>query len=171
MLTELAFCCKSSKKFQSILDITIDLLTSEDRYFPWITTSPHCVYNPDHIWDCAYTCRVTVVRHRSPNLRPECRIIATWQFNALIVLSTYYVSSNCIYFQSHLCAGTNSIAINLITMKDYLFSQHRPPAIPHFFLLAVVIAGDCAMILAFHMLQKICRMKYHNNSFPHLHVI
>ena len=29
----------------------------------------------------------------------------------------------------------------------------------HFFLLAVVIAGDCAMTLAFHMLRKICPIK------------
>ena len=29
----------------------------------------------------------------------------------------------------------------------------------HFFLLAVVIAGDCAMTLAFHVLRKICRIK------------
>ena len=45
-----------------------------------------------------------------------------------------------------------------MTMKDY-FSQHRPPTIRHFFPLAVVMTGDCAMTLAFHVLQKICPIK------------
>ena len=52
---------------------------------------------------------------------------------------------------------TNSIAIDLITVKNQFFSQHRPPAtIRHFFLLWW---GDCATTLALHMLQKICPMK------------
>ena len=88
-------------------------------------------------------------------------IIATrqLQLHALTVSPTHYVSNNWIYFQSHLLAGKNSIEMNLMTMKDQFFSRHRPPAICHFFLLDVVIAGDCAMILAFHVLQKICRIE------------
>ena len=142
----------------------MDLLNSEDQYSPWNPVAPLCVYNPDHIWDRACACPgVTLARHR----RPICdlsRIIATPQLHAFTVPSTHYVSHNCIYVRSHLFAGTDSIAIDLKTMKDWLFSQHRPPAPRHqqschFFLLAVVIAGDCAMTLAFHVLQKICRIK------------
>ena len=58
----------------------------------------------------------------SPNLRPECRSIVTRQLEALTVPSMHCVANNCIYFQSHLLAGTNSIAIDLMTMKDYFFS-------------------------------------------------
>ena len=52
---------------------------------------------------------------------------------------------------------TNSIAIYLITMKNFIFS-HRPPEIHYLFLL-VVIAGDCTMTWAFHVFQKICHIK------------
>ena len=104
------------------------------------------VYNPDHIWDRACSCHlVTLVKHWSPNLRPDCWIIATWQLHALTIQSTHYVTNNCIYFQSHMLDATNSIAIHLMTMKDWFFSRHRPLAIRHFFLLAVVISGGCAM--------------------------
>ena len=90
------------------------------------------------------------VLHSRGTGRPVCdlsRIIATRQLDAFTGQSTHYVSNNCIYVRSHLFAGTDSIATDLITMKDWLFSQHRPPA-PlhqqscHFFLLAVVIAGQ-----------------------------
>ena len=60
---------------------------------------------------------VILVRHRSPNLRPECRIIATRQLDAVAVPSAHYVSNNRIYFKSHRLAGTNAIAIDLMTMK------------------------------------------------------
>ena len=131
--------------------MTLDLFTSEGRYLPWITTAP--VFTILTTLGIAHA-RVTLARHRSPNLRPGCRIIASQQLDYLTVPSTPYVFNNCIYFLSNLLAGTNSIAIDLMTMKDY-FS----PTIRHFFPLAVVIAGDCAMTLVFHVLQKICRLK------------
>ena len=104
---------------------------------------------------------------REAPVTPICdlsRIIATRQLVAFNVPSTHYVSNNCIYVRSHLFAGTDSFAIDLMTMKDWSFSQHRPSGLRHqqschFFLLAVVIAGDCAMTLVFHMLRKICRIK------------
>ena len=132
--------------------MTIDLFTSEDRYLPWITTAP--VFTIPTTLGIAHA-RVPLAKYRSPNLRPGCRIIATHQLDSLPVPSTPYVFNICIYFQSNLLAGTNSIAIDLMTMKDYFFSAST---IHHFFPLAVVIAGDCAMTLAFHVLQKICRM-------------
>ena len=107
------------------------------------------------------------VLHSQGTSHPICDlsgITATRQLDAFPVPSTHYVSNNCIYVRSHLFAGTDSIAIDLMTMEEWLFSQHRPPApchqqTCHFFILAVVIAGDCAMTLVFHMLQKICRIK------------
>ena len=69
------------------------------------------------------------MRHQSSNLRPECRIITSRQLDALIVPSTHYVSNNCTYFQSHLLAGTNSIAINSMTTKDFFSASatSNPP--------------------------------------------
>ena len=106
--------------------VTIDLFTSEDRYFPWITMAP--LFTIPTIFGIAHA-HVTLARHQSPNLRPECRIIATRKLDSLTVPSPHYVSNNCIYFQSHLLAGTASIAIDLMTMKDYFFSGHWPPAL------------------------------------------
>ena len=99
--------------------------------------------------------------------RPICdlsRIIATRQLDAFTVPSSHYVTNNCIYVRFHLFDGTNSIAIDSMTMKDWLFSQHQPPAPRHqqschFFLLAVMVAVDCALTLAFHVVWKICRIK------------
>ena len=135
--------------------MTIDLFTSEDRYLPWITTAP--VFTIPTTLGVAHA-RVTLAMHRSPNLRTGWRIIATQQLDSLTLPSTPYVFNNCIYFYSHLLAGTNSIAIDIMAMKDY-FSQHRTQTIRHFFPLGRCVAGDCAMTLAFHVLQKICRIK------------
>ena len=120
------------------------------------------VYNPNDIWECA-----CAVLHSRSTAHPICdpsRIIATRQLNALTVSWSHTVSNNCITSIPTCFTGTNSIAIDLITVKDrFFFSQHRPPARGHqrqsgrhFFLLW---SGDCAMTLAFHVLQKICRMK------------
>ena len=88
----------------------------------------------------------------SPNLRPECSIITTQQLDAPIVPSTHYVFNNCVYFQSHLVAGTSSIAIDLMTMNDIFRSiGHQHSDISSCWLL-----WTPAMILAFHV--KICRI-------------
>ena len=58
--------------------MTIDLFTSEDRYLPWITTAP--VFTLPSTLGIAHA-RVTLARHRSPNLRTGCRIIATHNCN------------------------------------------------------------------------------------------
>ena len=57
LLTELTFCHKSSMNISMVIDIAIDLFTSEDRYSLWITTAPLGVYNPDHIWYRTCACR------------------------------------------------------------------------------------------------------------------
>ena len=110
--------------------MTIDLFTSEDRYLPWITTAP--VFTIPTTLGVAHA-RVTLAMHRSPNLRTGWRIIATQQLDSLTLPSTPYVFNNCIYFYSHLLAGTNSIAIDIMAMKDYFFSAsdpNNPPLLP-----------------------------------------
>ena len=161
MLTELTFFHKSWQTFRSIINIIIDLFNSEDRYAPWNTTAPLCLQPRPHLGS---RMRVSHSRGTGCPICNQSRIIATRQPDAFTVPLTHYVSNNCVYILSHVFAGTDSIAIDLMTMKDWLFSQHQPPASGHqqschFLLLAVVIAGDCAMTLAFHVLRIICHMK------------
>ena len=136
--------------------MTIDLFTSEDRYLPWITTAP--VFTLPTTLGIAHA-RVTLARHRSPNLRTGCRIIATQQLDSLTVPSTPYVFSNCIYFLSHLLGGTNTIAIDFNGHERLFFLSIGPQQSAISSRWGAVIAGDCAMTLAFHVLQKVCRIK------------
>ena len=56
------------------------------------------------------------------NLGPRtCKFRGDCMLHALTVPSTHYVSNNCIYFQSYLLVGTSSIAIDIMTMKDWFF--------------------------------------------------
>ena len=77
------------------MDMTTDLFTSEDQYLPWITTAP--VFTLPTTLGIAHA-RVTLARHRAPNLRTGRRIIATQQLDSLTVPSTPYVFNNCSYF-------------------------------------------------------------------------
>ena len=120
-----------------MIDITFDLFNPEDRYSPWNTTVSPYIYNPVNIWDRACACpNVTLARHRSLNLRPESdnRYSTTRCFYCSVIPLPDYVSNNRIYVGSHLFAGTDSIAIDLMTMEDWLFSQHRTPTILPFLL-------------------------------------
>ena len=78
------------------------------------------VYNPDP-FGIAHA-RVALAIYHSPNLRPGCRIITTQPLDSLTVSSAPYVANNCIYFKSHRLAGTNSIAIDLMTMEDFFLT-------------------------------------------------
>ena len=192
MLTETPFCRNLS--FRSIIDIAIDLFTSEDWYLTWIPTAPLCLQARSYLGS-----RMRVLHSRGTG-HPICDLgVRSLLLNSSMLLLLFHeplnVSNNCIYFYTHLLAGTNSIAIDLMTMKDYFFFQHRhrhpppppphhhhpppPPPTPHpphphphthtphthtreirhFFLLAVVIADDSAMTLAFLVVQKISRIK------------
>ena len=72
MLTEPTFCRNSSINISIDNRYDNDLFTSEDRYLPWITTAP--VFTIPTTLGIAHA-RVTLARHRSPNLRTGCRII------------------------------------------------------------------------------------------------
>ena len=125
MLTELTFCRKSS------INISID-----NRYYNRFIHLGRTIFPVNHNGASAFTiptifgiahAQVRVLHSRDTS-HPICdlsRIIATRQLDAVTVPSTHYVSNNCIYFQPHLFAGTNSIAIDLMTLKDGFFSQHR----------------------------------------------
>ena len=118
--------------FRSIVAIAINLLTSEDRYFLWIT-----VYNPDNI---RYrTCAVLHSRWAGHPTWDPSRIIATGFFYSSV---NTLRPKNCIYLQSDLSC-LYKLNCNIFHHHERLyFSLHRPtPAIRHFFWL-VVIACD-----------------------------
>ena len=126
-----------------------------------VNRSSASVYNPDDIWERAFA-----VLHSRSTAHPICDpsgIIATRQLNALTVPWSHTVSNNCIYIHSYLLHWykLNCNRFNHCE-RPIFFSHHRPPAQGHqrqsgrHFLLW---SGDCAMTLAFHVLQKICRMK------------
>ena len=127
-----------------------------------VNRSSASVYNPNDIWE-----RACAVLHSRGTAHPICdpsRVIATRQLNALTVPWSHTVSNNCIYIHSYLLRWykLNCNRFNHCE-RPIFFPQHRPPARGHqrqsgrhFFLLW---SGDCAMTLAFHVLQKICGMK------------
>ena len=134
MLLELTFCHKSSTNISINNWYYNRFIQLRRPIFLWNRTASLCFYNPDQIWDRACACpNVTVARHRSLNLRPESDNRYP-QLDAFTVPSSHYVSNNLIYVRSHLFAGTDSIAIDLMTMEDWLFSQHMPPTILLFLL-------------------------------------
>ena len=65
--SNIGFAVNHRWTFRSMVDIAIDLFTSEDRYFLWITAVPLCVYNLDCIWDP----RVCATRY----------LVTSWDFN------------------------------------------------------------------------------------------
>ena len=112
--------------------MTINLFTSEDRYLPWITTVP--VFTLPTTLGIAHA-RVTLARHRLPNRRSRCRIIATQQLDSLTVPWTPYVFNNCIlvFTSSPTCLLVQHNCDRFNGHERLFFSQHRPPTIRHFF--------------------------------------
>ena len=136
---------------RSIVAIAIDLLTSEDRYFLWITAVPlswRCLQSRQHSGSRMRD--FTLALSGPPNLRPES------DHRYLILLLFYQpISSPKLYLPSVRSVVLVQTQLQYFNHHARLyFSPHRPsPAIfrnqPR----------DCAMTWAFHVLQKICRTK------------
>ena len=92
-------------------------------------------------------------------------------FDLLTVPSTHYVPKIVFIFSPICRACKNSIAIYLIIMRDLTFFLCIGPHQQHWAPLSLLLVGcdsngrqqnqpcDCAMTSAFHVHQKICRMK------------
>ena len=142
--------------FWSIIAFVIDLLTSEDRYFLWITAVPlprRCLHSPTTFGIAHAPCYTRAERATQSAAR-----VGSSLFDFLTVPSIHYVSKIVFTFRPICRDCKNSIAIYLIIMRDLIFfSLHRPaPAIRHldFWLVVIVTAGsggcrnqscDCAM--------------------------
>ena len=124
---------------RSIVSIAIDLLTSEYRYFPWITAVPlpwRCLQSRQH--SGLHMRSVTLALSGPPNLRPE----SDHHYLSLLLFHQPITSPKLSLLQSDLsCLYKLNCSIFNHHERLY-FSLHRPaPAIRHFFWL-VVIAGD-----------------------------
>ena len=105
--------------FRSIVAIAINLLTSEDRYFLWITAVPlprRCLQSRQH--SVSRMRGVTLALSGPPNLRPESdhRYLILLLFRQPITSAKLYVPS-----VRSVVPCTNSIAIYLIFMRDFIF--------------------------------------------------
>ena len=143
-----SFCCKSSMKI-SIDDCYCNRFIHLGRPIFPVNHNSASVYNPDHIWDrpCVCYTRKTpdtqsaawVLEHGySTAWSSYCSVNPLrrqWLYLLPVPPACWY-KLNCNRFNDH---------------ERLFFSHHRSPAIHHFFLLAV-IAGDCAMTWAFHVL-------------------
>ena len=128
-----------------------------------VNRSGASVYNPDDIWE-----RACAVLHSRGTAHPICdpsRFIATRQLNALTVPWSHNVSNNCIYIYSYLLRWykLNCNRFNHCEKPIFFLSiAHQPGASPATIrppFLLLLWSGDCAITLAFHVLQIICRMK------------
>ena len=124
---------------RSIVAIAIDLLTSEDRYFLWITAVPlprRCLQSRQH-WGSRMR-GVTLALSGPPNLRPES------DHRYLIFLLFHQpISSQKLYLPSVRSVVLVQTQLQYIKSScETLFSLHRPsPAICHFFWL-LLTAGS-----------------------------
>ena len=156
LLIELTFCCKSSMNISIGNRYCNRFIHFARLIFP-ANHNDAFVYNPDHIWDRACACY-----HSRGTGHPICDLSvgASWLASLKLLLFRQRIASPIMYLLPVSSACWYKLYCNRINDHERLFfSQHRPPVIRHFFLLAVVIAGDCTMTWAFHVLRKICRIK------------
>ena len=155
--------------FRSIIAFVIDLLTSEDRYFLWITAVPlprRCLQSSTTFGIAHAPCYTRAERATQSAAR-----VGSSLFDFLTVPSTHYVPKIVFAFSLSCRACKNSIAIYLFIIRDLnFFSLHRPaPAIRHwdFWLVVIVTAGsggcrnqpcDCAKTEALE--HSTCTRKY-----------
>ena len=163
----ISFVVNHRGTFRSIIAFVIDLSTSEDRYFLWITAVPlprRCLQSRQH--SGSRMRRVTLALSGPPNLRPELDHRSLCDF--LTVPSTHYVPKIVFTFSPICRACKNSIAIYLISIRDLIFfsASARTSNPPLSLLVGCDSNGrqrnqpcDCAMTWAFHVHQKICRIK------------
>ena len=167
MFTEPTFCRNSS------INIAIG-----NRYYNWFIDLRRPIFSLNHSGASAatmFTMPTTFgIAHapcytRAERATQSATRVGSSLFDFLTVPSTHYVHKIVFTFSPICRACKDSITIYLIIMRDLMFfSLHRPaPAIRHWvFSLVVIVTGrqrnqpcDCAMIWAFHVHQKICRIK------------
>ena len=149
-----------------IIDIAINLFPSEDQYFLWITAVP--LFTIPTTFENAHARCYT---HEAPLTQSVTQVGSSLLDSSMLWLFRKAITSPIIVSTSSpTCfTGTNSIAIDLITVKNQFFSQHRPPAtICHFFLLWW---GDCNDFSITPAPENMSHENIHYYLFLHLDVI
>ena len=178
MFTEPAFCCNSS------INISID-----NRYYNRFINLRRPLFSLNHsgasaatVFTIPTTFRITHAPcyTRAERATQSAARVGSSLFDFLTVPSTHYVPKIVFTFSPICPACKNSIAIYLMIMRDLIFfsASARTSNPPLSLLVGCDSHGrqrnqpcDCALTWAFHVHQKICRIKYHNNLFPHLDTI
>ena len=147
---------------RSIVGMAIDLLISEDLFFLWITAVPlprRCLQSRRH--SGSRMCGVTLALSGPPNLRPESdhRYLILLLFHQPILSHKLYLPS----VQSVVLVQTQ-LQYNWSSWKTWFVSASALTSNPPFLLVAADGRQrnqpcDCAMTWAFHVLQKICRIR------------
>ena len=123
--------------FRSIVAIAIDLLTSEDRYFPL----NHSGASAATVFTIPTTFGITHARcyTRTERATQSATRVGSSLLDSHTVPSTPLRPQNCLYFQSDLSC-LYKLNCNIFNHHDRLyFSLHRPaPAIGNFFWLVVL---------------------------------
>ena len=130
---KLSFVVNYQGAFQSIVIIAINLSTSEDQYFLWITAVPlpsRCLQFQQHLGP--HVQGVTLTLSGPPNLRPKSNHSSL--LDALTVPSTHCIPKIVFTLSPIYRACTNSSAIYLIIMKDLIFFSASATSNPPFHL-------------------------------------
>ena len=124
--------------FRSIITFVIDLLTSEDRYFLWITAVPlprWCLQFPTTFGIAHAPCCT-----RAERATQSAGWVGSSLFDFLTVPSTHYVPKIVFTFSPICRAFKNSIAIYLIIMRDLIFTRGQ------FWPSGIVVACVCPCV-------------------------
>ena len=114
----ISFVVNHRGAFRSIIAFAIDLLTSEDRYFLWITAVPlprRCLQS----WQSRIAHALCYTRAEWAT--QSAARVGSSLFDFLTVPSTHYVPKIVFTFSPICRACKNSIAIYLITIIDLIF--------------------------------------------------
>ena len=115
--------------FRSIVAIAIDILTSEDQYF-----LNHSGASDTTVFTIPTTFGIAHARcyTRAERATQSATRVRSSLLDSLTVPSTHYVPKIVFTFSPMCCACTNSIAIYLIIMRDFIFlciGPHQQSAI------------------------------------------
>ena len=156
------FICRKSSMNMTINNRYCNRFIHVGRLIFSVNRSGASVYNPDDIWECAYA-----VLHSRGTAHPICdpsRIISAccralnssmlWLFREAITCPIIVFTSSPTCF-----AGTNAIAIDLMTAKD------------RFFFSIMLWSGDCAMTSLPCAPENMSHENIRYNWFLHLDVI
>ena len=160
----ISFVVNYQGAFRSIVAIAIDLLTSEDRYFLWITAVPlprRCLHSWQKFGIAHARCNTRIERATKFATR-----VGSSLLDSFTVPSTHYLRKIVCTFSLICRACTNSIAIYLIIMRYFMFlciGPHQQSAISSSVgcdSWAVTAGSGTSLVIAQWLEHSTCSRKY-----------